>query len=332
MAQTLIPLTQEVILKNSESGKTAGFGGKLGFRIDRTGGLIVELGVDILVSAAFAVAPTGVDVRQFIEQINLKSSDGELVAALSGQEIYDFARLTEKQPVPKLTPGAGGGAVGTVRYYQEIHLEMDGTYFGQMTGLVGEEASKLDLEIIVANATKAQHAFTGATFAAAPLFAFTADVEVYSHPDFQSIRRSTPSVGTQCQYLVNKTLAQTSTGRHSLELDPSCLMRAIVLHVDDVSAGAGLEVPSDSIVSNVRLVQGNKLLRETTFTDMRFVAESKTELGNVVGCGVLWWGDQETAFASLDTSPVQLQFDIVGGAPAWRVQATQNYKRDRKTA
>lgn len=320
MAQSLIEKSRLVVMKNSRRNITATAGGTIGIPIDRDGGLIDEIVLKITASAAFQVAPTAVDVRQIIERINLRSNAGDLIKSLSGQQVYDMARLTEKQATPIFAPGAGGGATGSVIYSQELHFEFDGAYFDALGSLKSDDLSKLDLEIIVASAAKLQAAaFVGSTLAAVPNVVVTVDPEIYARPEMAARE----DVGVQNHFLSGRELANASTGVQTIELDPSNMTRFIGLHVDDMTGGASAPVPSDTIVGSVRVTQGARILADTDFRAMRFATEQKRGL-NVTGFGVIDFGDQNVAFAQLDASPVQIQIEVLPGSPTWRLQLSQD--------
>lgn len=330
MSTSFIEKTRLAILKNSRRNQSAGIGGTIGIPIDRDGGLIEEIVLKITVSAAFAVAATSVDVRQFIERLNLRSNTGDLIKSVSGQQIYDMARLTERQATPVFTPGAGGGATGTVIYALELHHELDGAYFDSVSSLKTGDLSKLDLEVVVTNITKAGTiGFVGGTFAAVPAFLMSIDAEVYVRPEMAY--RS--DIGSQDHFLQAREDSGTVTGVRTIELDPSNWTRFITLHVDDISAGGGVNaaVPSDAIVGTIKMTQGSRILVDTDFRAARFATEQKRDK-NITGFIALDWGDQNGAFCELDNSPVQLQYEILAGSPAWRVQVAQDYVRNKAEA
>lgn len=328
MSSSLIEKTPLVIVRNTSGGTlTAGAAGRITFPVDRNG-LISEIAISLNAQAAFAVAPVAgeQDVRRFIDRINIRTSDGDIINSLTGPQIYDLARLYEDPSVPVLTPGAGGGAVGSIEYGNEVHFEMDGAYFDLATAIKGQDVSKLDVEIIIASEATCEYAFGAtATFAAVPAFQITADVEIYQYPAM--VTRA--DVGYQVQYAVNKTDAAAAgvSGRRYLQLDPSNLMRGLMMHVDDVTTATD-PVGDDTIVGNVVLMQGNRVLRETNWTAMRQATERKQGL-DVPGMALLSWGDQTTGFAPLTQEPVQIGYDINVAGPAFQINVCQNYIKDR---
>lgn len=325
MATSFIEKTRRAVLKNSRRNVTAGAGGTIGIPIDRDGGLIDEIVLKCTLSAAFAVDPTAYDVRQMIERINLRSNTGDIVKSLSGQQLYDMARLTEGFATPVQTLGGGGGATSSWIFSVEIHHELDGAYYDSVSSLKTTDLSKLDLEVIVASQTKlAGSAFTGETFAAAPAILMSIDPELYVRPEM-AFRED---VGTQDHFLTSREDANTVTGVRTMELDPLNMTRFIALHVDNIAGGADVAIPSDAIIGSVKLVQAGRILADTDFRAMRFATTQKRGR-DITGFAVLDWGDFNGAFAELTAAPVQLQYEIVTGAPAWRVQVTQDYVKQR---
>jgi hypothetical protein len=324
MGTSFIPKTMRAVLKNSRRNVVNNtFGGVTGIPIDRDGGLIDEIVLRVSISAAFQVAASAVDVRQFIERVNLRSNRGDLVKSLSGQQLYDMARLTEKQATPVFVPGAGGGATGSVDFSVEIHAEFDGAYFDAAGSLKSADLSKLDLEIVWASQAKMQGiGFIGSTFAAAPALVCTVDVENYVRPDM-ALRGD---CGTHDHLLTSRESSNTVTGMQTIELDPSCITRFIGLHVDNVAGGVNAAVPSDAILGSVKITQGSRILCDSDFTSLRFGTEQKRDL-NITGFAVVDFGDQNAAWAELDASPIFLQFEVLAGSPAWRVQVTQDYAK-----
>lgn len=321
MATSFIEKTRRAVLKNSRRNVSAGAGGTIGIPIDRDGGLIDEIVLKCTLSAAFTVDPTAVDVRQFIERINLRSNTGDLIKSLSGQQVYDMARLTEDPSTVRQTLGGGAGATSTWQFSVELHHELDGAYFDAVSSLKTAGLSKLDLEVIVASQAKLSGcAFTGETFAGAPAILLTVDPEIYCRPEM-AFRED---VGTQDHFLTSREDSSPVTGVRTVELDPSNMTRFIGLHVDTVAGGVNAAIPSDAVIGTVKLTQAGRILVDTDYAALRDATEQKRGI-NVTGFAAIDFGDQNGAFAALSDAPVQLQFEVLAGSPAWRVQVTQDY-------
>lgn len=320
MAQSLIAKTELVVRDITRGTNTALAGGKISLEIDRSS-LLAEMALKFVVSATCTVAPTSFDVRQFVERLTLKNSDGDVIAGLSGQQCYDLARLTEDDAAAVTVAAIGASSA---RYTMELHSEMDGAYHDLATAVRGSDHSKFTLEIEVCSEAKAAGiGFAGATITANTL-SMTVTVEAYTYPAMVN----SEEVATDTHYSVAKEYSGTTSGRKSIQLDPSNLTRFITLHVDNIAGGVNAAAPSDSLVSNVILRQGSEILREVTFESMRFATQKKRGK-NITGFGVLDWGDFEGGFCRLNDSPVYLDFDVTA-ATACRVQVAQDYMRARR--
>lgn len=325
MAQSLIPKTTGVKIKNSERLKSAGFGGQIGIKIDRDGGILNEIALSITAQANFLVAPTSVDVRQLIEKINLRSSTGDIIKSLSGQQAYDLARIHEDPAPVTFVPGAGAGGLGYVNFGLELHLELDGAYYDMASSIRGSDVSKLDVEIIPTNQVKAQTiGFIGSTFAAAPNFVMSVDVELFTRPGMAG----RADVSYQDHYVTARSDTGTVSGVRTIELDPSNLTREITIHTDDVSAGTNAAVPSDALVGTVTIRQGSRILLDSDFASLRKDTMRKHGL-DITGFAVISFGDQHTEFAELNKTPVQIQYEIAAAAPAYRVEIAQDYVKNK---
>ena len=324
MSTSFTPKTRLARIKNSQRNVTGAAGQSIGIRIDRDSGLIEEISLIVTAQANIATnPPTGCDVRQFIERVNLRSNIGDLVKSVSGQELYDFMRLNENTIAPITAYGAGGGALASVVYSLNLQMLMKDAYYDLVSAVKGGETSKLDIEVIPTSAAKAAAVgFTGYTGAMSN-FQLTVDVELWVRPDMATA----PHVGVQDHYLTSREDSSTTAGTKTLELDPSNKTRHICIHVDDMTT-ANTPVPSDAIVGTVKVTQGGKLIADTDFTTLRLNTQRENNL-NIKGFAVIDFGDQNQAWPELTSSPVQVQYQILSGSPSYRVQVTQDYVKNR---
>ena len=332
MNMSLFQKTARVIARNTQipNAQTA-FGGTFGVAIDRSS-VLEKVTLTLTASATFATAPTSAAVvaagaKHLIVALSLRTSDGEIISAISGAQLSDFIDMLQYQTTPVTVIGANGG-VSSVTYQVEVPFAMLDAHLDFHSALRGGGTSKLDLAVQIANQVRALAMVFGGS-ATPTLINVSCDIELNQYPEMAHDDRIAKSV----QFLAAKQQAvgAGSGGTYTVQLDPDDATRIITIHTFDTTAGADAGVLADTVITNVKLVQGNKTLRDQSWGALRFAAQ-KIRQHSAVGFGLLDWGNDVASFALLSKEPIFLQLTIPATTPAARIEVLQNYIKPRAGA
>lgn len=310
MATSLIRKTEKVI-RNVASATGAG-GARVRIPLNKES-LISEHKVIVAVSQANSgTDPASVDVRKFITNMELQTSDGKRFTG-DGALAYDLSRLTEGAAAAVTSLGA----TSTAKYSFDLHHENDGALYDLLSAIKGETLSQLDLVIDLAS--DSDNGFLGQTSPAAA--AYTITVESKDYPDMAHMS----GVGELKHFVESQTVNGTTTGRQAdIRLASGNATRFITIHAYDTT---GVAVGSDAVLDAIRLVINGKEKRVTTWRSVRDETAMARGL-DVTGFGVLDWGDDEGGFLDLNgVNDPRLQVDVAAsGAPAaWRLVIGQDF-------
>lgn len=292
--------------------RAAGSDNKLGGQRSRIAlnkeGLLSEHRINVRVSQANTLNdPASCDVRKFIKNIELQTTDGKRFSG-DGFLAYDLNRLTEKMAAPVIVLGA----TSTAEFSFELHHELDGALHDLITAIRGGLMGQLDL--VIDWADDANNGFIGQT--GAGVASYAASVTEKNYPAMVAVN----GVGMLKQFVESQPANGTTTGRQGdMRLAGENSTRFVVVHAFDNATG----LPSDAVMDNVSIVIKGEEKRIVTWREMRDAAAARDV--DVIGLGLLDWGDDEAGFLDLMTvNDPRLQYVIAAGAPAaWRVHFGQ---------
>lgn len=288
--------------------------------------LVEEHIVRIQASQAYTGVPTSADVRRFIATLSVESSDGRR-KFMTGYEAYDLARWTMNgdNPVTVLA------ATSTADFQFNLHHANNGTLFDMMSAI---DAAKLNtFDLVIQFAPDTANGFIGGT---TPLVTnYTVTVRNNNFPGML-INPATGQLSTYVDALRHINETQTVQGASGggttaplLRLTAGNKTRFIMIHAFNTTSGVA--VPSDAIVSNLRLTINGQ---ERKITD--YITTQKLGMANrqffvpgtqIPGLAVIDFGDDEAGWLDLrGVAEPYLSWDIAVGAPAsWSVTFAQDY-------
>jgi hypothetical protein len=288
--------------------------------------LVEEHVVRIQASQTYAVMPTGIfDVRRFITFLSIESSDGRR-KFMTGYQAYDLGRFTEQGDAPQLQALV---SPATADFQFDLHHENDEALYDAM-GFI--DAAKLNtFDLVIQFAADNNNGFTGTVTAGTTpgVTAYTVTVRNSNYPGMLTDASGKLNDFVEALRHVNETqtvagAAGGGTTAPLLRLTAGNKTRFISLHCFDTTVTPN--VPSDAVVSNIRLIINGQERRITDYTTTQ-----KLNLANrqffVRGCCVLDFGDDEAGFLDLrGVAEPYLSYDIAAAPPAtWRVDFGQDY-------
>ena len=270
--------------------------------------------VFVTVSQAFTGVPTSVDVRRFITDLSVETSDGRRMF-VTGYQAYDLGRFPEES-----TPGVSStlAATSTAAFLFNLHHANFGALFDLMSAIPAGTLTTFDLVITFAADTN--NGFIGGT---TPLVAsYTATARSEGFPSLLG----QPWVA-KMRHIVERVMQPGTAGAgtsYDLRLISNNRTRFIMFHAFDTTGAVAL--PSDGVINNIRLTINGEEKKITTFTETR-----KKNAGHrrfdVVGCGVIDFGDDEDGWLDLrSVNEPKITVDIASGAPAsYLITLAQDY-------
>lgn len=287
--------------------------------------LVAEMQVRVQAAQPFAgAAPTGSDVRRFITNVAIETSDGRKVFA-TGYQAYDLGRFTEQAPAPVVALGAGGGANATADYTFDIHFENDEALHDLFSAIAAGKLTTFDL--VLDMAADNANGFTGGV---GGVTNYTVTARSQGFPDMLFVRAAdgtmqpNPIVGAFDHRVERVTLPGNAGAGTSfdLRLISGNLSRFLMLHTFDTGTG----LPSDAVLNNLRLIIDGKEIFIGSFLEQRKQNAQKRAF-NIPGCVVIDFGDDESGWLNLvGINEPKLTVDIAAGAPAnWLVTLAQDY-------
>lgn len=288
--------------------------------------LMAALLVRIQVSHLFATtAPTSSDVRRFIENISIETSDGRR-KFMTGHQAYDLGRFTQRGDNPIVALGSTSVA-STADFDLVLHHINDGALFDMMGAI---DASKLNTFDLVINwASDTNNGFIGGT-ATTGLAAYTVTARSVGYPDLLLDQNGNPHAFVESFRHVDETQTIASAGGAGTSFDfrltSGNKTRFIMVHAFDTSGTN--PVLANTIVNNMRVVIGGKERRVTTFPEQQ-KQNVRERLFNQIGVCVLDWHDDEAGHLDLrGSNEPKLTIDVgsQGTLPAsYRIDVCQDY-------
>jgi hypothetical protein len=282
--------------------------------------LVGEHIINVAVSQANGgIAPTSVDVRDFIASVALETSDGRPIY-LTGAQAYDLSRFTENAPrVVNVL-----GATSTSVYAFELHHENDGALLDLLTAMRSNELSTVDL--VITWAADSANGFKGQTVPSAAAYTVSvqsADYEMLTEKQFGQML----GVGKHFQEKIgSKTLAVAgAASQPDIDLITGGLVRFIGLHAYNTTGVATL---ADTVLGELRLNINGKDVRVFTADDLRRSNSSKRGF-NETGVVFIDFGDDERGWLDLrNVRQAKLQWATASTNPAAsRVDICQDFTR-----
>jgi hypothetical protein len=247
---------------------------------------------------------------------------------LTGAQAYDLARFTESASVVVSTLGT----TSTARYSFEIHHALDEAVHDMISALRTNELTTIDLVITFANDVVNTNGFKGGTTPAAASYAITVEsieYDMLSDVTTTDGSRGAPSkLGAMLHTSDKQEVSGTATGAQvDFQLTTGNLTRFLMLHVYNNSTASAPVLSDDILGTNIRLNVNGREIRVTEAYAIR-ADNGVLRAFNQIGCYVLDFGDDLTSFLDLTkVNQCRLQWDIVSGAPAWKVTLAQDYVR-----
>jgi len=273
----------------------------------------------------FTVVPTSVDVRRFLQNVAIETSDGRRVF-LTGHQAYDLMRLTaDYQPFVSSSLGATSTADFTLQVDHWNHNALHGI----LAAIPAGDLTTFDLVLDMALDTN--NGFIGGTTPG--VATYTINARSIGYPDMLTDPKTglrNAIVGSM-RHVDERVMQPGSAGAgtsYDLRLISNNLTRFILLHGFDTAAVAGVNTPSDLVINNVRLTIGGNEKSIQTFTELRKANGNKRGL-NVVGFACIDFGDDESGWLDLRgvNEPI-ISVDIATGAPAsYLITLAQDYTK-----
>lgn len=276
--------------------------------------LMVDHAIYVTASQAYTGVPTSVDVRRFITDMSIETSDGRRLF-LTGYQAYDLARF----PL-MATPGFASvlAATSTAQYvFHANHANLNALH-DLMAAIPAGALTTFDL--VINFAPDANNGFIGGTVPTVTSYTCTARSEGYSSLLGQ------PWVG-KMRHIAERVMQPGTAGNgtsYDLRLTAGNLTRFLMLHAFDTSGA--IAAPSDNVINNIRLTINGEERAITTFSELR-----KKNAGHrrfdIVGCAVVDFGDDEAGWLDLRAvNEPKITVDIGATPPAsYLITLAQDY-------
>lgn len=276
--------------------------------------LMADHQVLIAVSQTYAGVPTSVDVRRFITDMSVETSDGRR-AFVTGYQAYDLGRYPTQG-----TPGQSNAlaATSTSDFSFHINHANEGALYDLFSAIPAGTLTTFDL--VINFAADNANGFIGGTVPGVASYTATARSEGYPSLSGQ------PWVG-KMRHVIERVMQPGTAGAgtsYDLRLVAGNLTRYLMLHTFDTTGAT--PSPSDSILNNLRLTIDGEEKRITTFSGTRMKNAGKMRF-DIVGCAVLDFGDDESGWLDLrNVNEPKISVDIASGAPAsYLITLAQDY-------
>jgi hypothetical protein len=272
--------------------------------------------------------PSSSDVRRFITNVAIETSDGRRVF-LTGYQAIDLAKLTETYPSVPVTTGTAGGASGgvasTADFQFAIHHQNDGAVADMLAAIPAGQLTTFDLVLDLA--ADANNGFIGGT-GTIGVTSYTATARSVGYPDMLQNAQGAinPFVGT-LRHIAERQVVQSTAGAGTsfdVRLTSGNLTRFLMIHTFDNTGAAA--VLSDAVMNNIRVVINGEEKHISTFLEDR-KSNTKERNFNYTGVIVIDFGDDEAGWLNLQgVAEPKLTFDVAGSPPAnWIVTVAQDY-------
>jgi hypothetical protein len=293
--------------------------------------LVEEHVVRVVASQQYTgVVPSSFDVRRFITSLSVESSDGRR-KFMTGYEAYDLFRYTMSGDNPITAAGNTTTTPATADFQFVLHHANSGTLFDMMGAI---DAAKLNtFDLVIQFSVDTSNGFIGGTTGGVTSYAVT--VRNNNFPGML-LNPATGQLNTFVEALrhINETqsvsgAAGGGTTAPLLRLTAGNKTRFIMIHAFNTTSG--VPVPSDAVVSNIRLTINGQERKITDWaTTQRSNASNRAfaSPGTLIsGMVCLDFGDDEAGWLDLrGVAEPYISWDIAAGAPAtWTVTFAQDY-------
>lgn len=287
--------------------------------------LIAEHKIRVQASQAYTGVPTSSDVRRFITNAAIETSNGRRIF-LTGFQVYDLGRFTENAPISNVVLAA----TSTADFDFDIHHENDEALLDMLAAIPAGKLTTFDL--VLDMAPDASNGFLGGTVPLVTTYTVTA--RSYGFPGMLNGMRAdglehgeSDFVGS-LRHMAERVLQPGTAGAgttYDLRLIAGNKARFLMVHAFDTTV-VGIQTPSDAVLSDMRLVVNGQEISISTFAELR--KENAHIRGfNVLGCAVIDFGDDENGWLDLrNVNEPKLTVTIATGAPAsYLITLAQDY-------
>lgn len=288
--------------------------------------------VRIQASQTYAVVPTfnagtAPDVRRFITSLSVETSDGRR-KFMTGYEAYDFGRFTEQGDAPVVQSAV---SPCTADYMFTLHHSNDKALHDMMAAIDAARLNTFDL--VIQFALDTNNGFTGTNAAGTTpgITAYSVTVRNENYPGMMNDAEGNLNGFVEALRHVNETQTVVGAGGAGttaplLRLTAGNKTRFIMIHSFDTTNANAVLLPSDNVISNIRLNINGQERRITDYLTQQKVNQANRQFF-IRGCIVLDFGNDEAGWLDLrGVAEPYLSYDLAAAVPAnWRIDFAQEY-------